>query len=318
MCLVFLAASAVVLYVGKTSRFEVKKAVVFMAIAVLTTSPWLVRNYTVFGNPLYTSARYVPFYTEWGDNFRLNPPSFLHYIEFISDPMTLLAIKGGSILKTFVPPVYSATRGEWQPFALIDPIELGMTVAGFLTYPLLFVALYLIVTQTWRYEVRVFLVMFAAAMALFGLRHNYTQSMIFPGMLLLGVAAVDYAKDKRWLIGLSILCIVIETAFVQYYIAGYGSNYDADAMRWIRENTPPDAVIMSAEGDLINVATDRVSMMTPNENESTIVDFMRNNSVDYYAVSKEDFRLRGANLTVLEGAGLKFEHISKDFFIYAT
>jgi hypothetical protein len=287
----------------------------FIVVALVVASPWLIRNHMVFGNPFYTTGRHVMFYRVWEDHFRLNPPTASSYISYISDPKNLILVKGGSVAKTMIPPPYSFTYSRFQPLALIDPIALQYCVAGILTYPLFFVCLYYALRQFNRLVPFLFWGSLIAAMVLFGLRHDYERSLMFPEVLLLGVYGLSKVKENKKILALIVLFIVFQSTVL--YIHKIRYQPDLQAYEWIRENTSPESIIMSRRSIPLNYATQRRTVVTPNEGRHTITDIIRAYRVDVYAVHRDDLRLRELDLDYLNQTFM-YEGETEEFWFYRT
>jgi hypothetical protein len=318
MCLVFMGGLlAYEMCFGRLRLSDVisRKAVLFAVVALLAASPWLVRNFAVFGNPFFTSGKYLPFYRDWEDHFMLEPPTPSYYLSYISDPKNLLLVKGGALIKTMLPSPYSFSSSEWRPLALVDPVALGFTVAGLLSYPVFFAALYFGLREWRRLVPFLFAFSLMSSAVIYGMRHDYEYSLMYAEVLLFGVFGLSKVKDDRRLIALVAAILLFESAVV--YSNRLTLTPDSEAFEWISKNTPPDALIMSHSGDTVNFMTGRRSLVTPKADRQRIVRFVRDNGVDYYAVNKEDLRLRDVDLAFLNGTYLLRKE-TRDFWIYET
>ena len=285
----------------------------FIAVALLVASPWLVRNYDLFGSPLYSTGQYAMFYRDWEDHYRFTAPTMAGYLGFILNPKNLVLIKGGALLKTMIPPPYSFAYSRWQPQTLIDPVAMQYSIAGILSYPLFLAALYFAIKNWGRLVPFLFWMSLLASMVLFGMRHDYEHSLMFAEVLLLGIYGVSKVKEDKRVLALIALFLVFESAI--FYPNKAAMQPDQEALDWITAYVPENATIMSRQADLICYMTGRAAYVTPNEPQDTIVRFARENGIGYFAVSKDDLRLRSMDLATLNET-FNYKKQAGDYVIY--
>jgi len=287
--------------------------VFFVLLVFLVVSPWLIRNFLLFGNPLYNSSNAVLFSRDIEEYYRLSPPEVGDYMRYILNPVNFVLIKGGAVWKTLLPVPYSVAYHRVQPFEVINPVALYSTMAGVLGYPLFLLTIGLLFRR-WREPIPfLFFAGFVLSMLVFGMRVSYTLSAIYPEVLLVGVLGLSVFKDDRRVLALIVLCAVLESCFV--YIDLGRHEQDMAAMEWIMNNTKSTDLLMSRQHVMINYLTDRRTLPTPSEDWTGISETIRRYHVNYFAVHSEDLRLRKLDLRVLNQT-LEYQVATREYVIY--
>ncbi|MBU0761870.1 MAG: hypothetical protein KKD39_02490, partial [Candidatus Altiarchaeota archaeon] len=285
-----------------------------VAIFLITISAVLVRNYQIFQNPFYTSASNVMFITSLEDYFRLTPPNPGEYIRYILNPVNFILIKGGSVLKTLVPPPYSFAYNKMQLTAIFDPMHLRYSMAGILTYPLLLACVYTLVKKPKKQASMVFIISLIAAICIYGYRVDYEYGLLYAQVLFLGAYTLKDLQKREKIFWVIVLFLAWESASL---IKSSEDGIDYDAMAWIASNTGEEDIIMSRGYAIINYLTDRKTMPTPNEKMETIADTITKYNVSYFAVNNDDLRLRGMNSDILNQKYILMEK-TMQYSIYQT
>lgn len=285
----------------KNRNIQVKVKYLFpIIIFILIISPWLIRNYSLFGESLYTPGKYAPFYKHWEDYNKLTPPTPQDYLNFILIPENFIQSKLGAIFLTFFPRPYSVTFSQWDIQALWDPVKINWALAGFFTYPLLIVVIYFLIRRPTHIIPFLFYTGMILCLFLVGLRVGYMQSFILPQCVLLGIGGINIVKNKKifiYLIGIILIaqCIgIVDDRYRQK------ENPDYKLYSWIKNNVPEDKKIMSCVIHSIAYFTGRGGFTTPNEDMSTILNCIENWKVDYLLIGKIDLRLRDIDIKEIE------------------
>jgi len=271
-----------------------------MIIFILLISPWLIRNYMVFSNPLYTTAKYAPICNEYDSLCTLTPPTPQDYLDFILIPKNFIQSKLGSIFLTFLPRPYSVTFSTWDIKALWDPVKINWALAGFLTYPLLIVVIYFLIRRPRQMIPFLFYMGMIISFFLMGFRAGYMQVFILPHCVLLGIWGINIVKNSRIFICIIGIILILQCIGI-VYDRGQQKEIPKQALySWIKNNVGEDEKIMNESPHEIAYFTGRGGFMTPNEDMTTILDCIKNWDVDYLIVGPADLRLRDIDIKVVE------------------
>jgi len=291
---------------------KVGDIVLALGIVAVISSPWLLRNAAVYGDPLHTSGSYVMFLPDLEDYYSLSPPDKMGYIGYIMQPKNFFLIKGGALWKTFLPPPYSFAYSRLQLAAVIDPLELRSTLAGLLTYPLLLGLGIVAVRKREDDIVRLLILGLAASVVLFGYRASSAYSLIMPQALLAGGMVLYELKGHRMLVAFAVLQMA--AASIVVYPAAAAERPDI-AYEWMRQNLPADSKVMSRHHVMVTHLTGLRTVPTPKGGMNEIGEVAQRYGIDYYAVHTEDLRLRDVTLEGLNGSYALEKEIG-GFWIY--
>jgi len=272
-----------------------------ICIFILIISPWLIRNYFIFGDPLYTTAKYVPFCKEYQSVGSLTPPTLQDYLNFLfSNPMNFLQAKLGAVFLTFFPRPYSITFSRWDIQALWDPVKINWALAGFLTYPLLIVVIYFMVTKATQMIPSLFYLGMISCLCLVGFRVGYMQSFLLPQSVLLGIWGINIVKKRKIFIFLISSILILQCIGIVNYKRNEIIDLDEELYAWMKNNIGADKTIMSS--DILSIAyfTGRGGLGPPTEDMATILSCIEKWGVDYFFVDETDLRLKDINLTTIE------------------
>lgn len=262
-------------------------------IFILLISPWLIRNYLIFGNPLYTTS-FVPFCNEYQSCLTLTPPTPQDYLNF----KNFIQNKLGSIYLTFLPRPYSVTFSTWDIQALWDPVKLNSALAGFLTYPLLIVVIYFLIRRPTQMIPFLFYLGMIISFFVIGFRRGYTYSV--SQVVLLGIWGINIVKNSRIFICLIAIILIGQGIVVVYERGKQKEIPDQEVYLWIKNNIPADEKIMSCDVLPIAYWTDRTLFMTPNVDMPVILNCLENWDVHYLIVGPTDLRLRDIDIKEVE------------------
>ena len=313
MSQIFLASMILVETIKfKNTSIPWKEISIGIVLCLIIISPWLIRNYSLFGNPIYTSGKYVMFTRDLEQYFSLDIPKPMDYIEHISNPVNMVMLKGGSLWKTFLPPPYSIAFKRFQPQALIHPVTLETTLAGLLSYPILFASIWFLMKNPREKISLLFMLGVFASLIVFGYRVSYTYSLLLPQAMLVAIYAFEKIQNKKWILYLAFAQMLLSAPI----LFSNDMQYNEDVgYQWIKENIDANQKIMSRHYAMINYVTGHDTIPTPYPGISEIKKVSEKYGIEYYAVNKEDLRLRDFTLSELNES---FEYVdeSGNFWFY--
>ncbi len=265
-------------------------ALVFLVIV----SPWLVRNIVLFGNPLYSTARYVPLMSSWEGYYRLTPPTFGSYLAELGGWPTggfnAFAARAINLMTTYLPPPTKALEYglAWTLknsfFSLVGPLAFAAAL------------IYLIRSHSMpRLKPILFMAAFTGVIAPLymgypksdGASIDFLSPLIPVALILCGC----HISKRPKIAVVVFLSVLLQTTYLVAERPTLNTT-DAQFMEWVRMNIPEDAVIMSRQGHEINFYTGRNTVIPPFEKYKTIVKTAKDMGVRYYVLTKTDSRLR--------------------------
>jgi hypothetical protein len=292
-----------------------ERSLTLFLVFLLCVSPILIRNQLLFSKPTHSSSAYMPYLLDLEDYYRLEPPKPAKYINHMLDIKNLILIKGGALWKTFMPVPYSMAFQRFQPLALLDPIEWRYSMSGLLSIPLLIMCL-LYLVKDWRKLIpAIFFISLVISALVFGIRVSYAISTMYPITLLLGAYGLYRIRCERRIVALVIMSMVLAHATIFPYMMS--QDVDRELFTWFEKNSDEDDVIMSRQHHQLNYYTGRKTMPTPKEEYELILSTIEKYGVDFFAVHREDLRLRDINLKSLNQS-LSFRYESEEFWVYKT
>ncbi|MEW6608011.1 MAG: glycosyltransferase family 39 protein [bacterium] len=290
----------VIFEVIKNRKIQIKASYFYpIFIFLLLISPWLIRNYLIFGNPVHTSGKYISITRTWQELLTLNPPTLKSYLEFILNPITFLQTKIGSLYLTFLPRPYSITFSTWDMQALWNPVRLNAALAGFLSYPLLVVVLYGIIKWSTKLIPSLFYLGLIICLCVSGPRAGYTGFLISQ-CVLLGIFGINIIINRKILISLIGIILILQSIYVVYDRYSQKEIPEQKLYSWIKNNTGSDEKIMICDAHAIAYWTGRKGFTTPNENMETILYCIKKWNIDYFIVGEPDLRLRNIDINRVE------------------
>lgn len=268
--------------------------VALAAIVVLIMSPWLVRNYSVYGNPLYSTATQVMSIQNWEEYSTLSPPSRLELN---------LQVRAENMARTLLPvPVF----GRQLNFDFVNNSNLNyQPMSAILTLPLLLIGLFYVASKLLRRDWDIIALYFTIGYVLFAIIWNmpnsFTYPFLFPQAVLLVVPALmllekmkeSYRKIIWALVIVSLLAEVV--VFIPRFSVPDMTIYD-----WVSANTAGTDILMSRDCQQISYFTGRKCVVTPYEDTATIVSFGKQMGVNYFVFGESDNRLRNLDYDILD------------------
>ncbi len=271
-----------------------------IVIFILLISPWLIRNYTVFGDPFYAAGRYAPLCAVPPDFDTLSPPTLTKYLNFILNPVNFIQTKIGNIFLTFFPRPYSITFSTWDIKALWEPVKINWALAGFFTYPLLFVIIYFLIRRPTEMIPFLFYLGMIISLFLIGYRGGFIPSQILSLCVLLGIWVINIVKNNRIFICLIGIILILQCVSLIYDRSRQKEIPDNELYSWIKNNVPADEKIMNCNANAISYWTGRGGFIPPNEDMATILNCLGNWDVHYLIIGKVDLRIRDINISEVE------------------
>jgi hypothetical protein len=289
---------------------KAKDVAVPAAIFIILISPLLIRNIILFGNPIYTTSRYVPFMTTPEDLLLLQPPTISSYLSRGGGPQAVIKAVGYraiNFITTYVPPPNKALQYglAWTlSSSIID-----------LVGPVAFIVAVVYALQK-KKKIAASPLFFAIAIPslLAPLLTGYPKSdglsidILSPVTPLIIVLAAAYmSKGGRFLVGVVMVSLILQTAWLSAQRMNASS--DDGLTKWVGANTPKDAVLMSVDGLRLNFYTGRKIVIPPNEDWSKILSTAKSYGVGYYVLTPADMRLRNITSQMLERDLSFFEEV---------
>ncbi|MDI6735918.1 MAG: glycosyltransferase family 39 protein [bacterium] len=297
----FVKNRKIIFTVIKNRNIQIKVKYLYpIVIFILLVSPWLIRNYMVFGNPLHTTGKYAPFGTKYEDLCILSPPTLDRYLDFILIPKNFIQSKLGSVFLTFLPRPYSVTFSTWDIRALWDPVKINWALAGFFTYPLLIVIIYFLIRRPTEMIPFLFYIGMLISFFLMGYRAGYMQTFILSHCVLLGIWGINIVKNSRIFICIIGIMLILQCVGIIYDRGKQKEIPDYELYSWIKNNVPVDEKIMNCDAHTIAYFTGRSGFITPYEDRAIILHCLENWDVHYLIVGPTDLRLRDIDIKEVE------------------
>lgn len=255
--MIVLAIPVLVFLVG--GRF--KTIVLWSAVMLLVLSPWLIRNYVVFGNPVFTLQAYGEFTKSMGHL------GYYYYTYRSFTPMSLY---------------YTITH---FPFFVLKKFVAGILFFSWWTIIVLnfFGTVPFVFAVIWRkyfgnFQKRFIgfgvtsLILLIALSSFDGihLRHLVNVQGVLVFLLILGLIRfrenLPFLKKRYfWIVAILILLLPFRFPFPELELKGYADRieYNKEAYKMIIEKTEPGAVIISDASDAVWWYCDRPSIWIP-------------------------------------------------------
>lgn len=289
-----------------------KETLCLVLMFLLVVSPWLARNYVVFGDPTYTSSRYVTLMSQFNQILSLDKPTLQSYASYVThDTRDFLFAKATNIYRSLFPlPVTGYKDGflwNWDPSknlnVLFNPISMVITLPVFAL-----AALYI-----WRglrrfgreknLVVLYIAVGFLVSLVFWSYKTTFTYNFLFQQLVLMAIAGFVVLEKMKPKTRKILYVLIIASLLIQIPIYEIRANAKTDyAQGWISSHTNPDDVVMArwTNVHILNLLTDRKTVSMPFENESTVVDFARRNNVSYMVIDQLDLDSNMVSIGSLE------------------
>lgn len=291
--------AAYMIMFDRKSVFSKSTAVIFVTF-LLTVSPWLIRNYAEYGDPLYSSSKSVYMLTEFNRIVSLQPPTKEEFISNIAnDPADFAFTKLTNVYRTFFPaPLRGADDTIWLDLDVSKNFNILLNPIGMIiTIPVLFASfLYMYprmksIGKEKNAMVIYVLIGLVMGFLFWNFRSPFTHNFLFQQIVILSICGFIFIDGMKKYHKKIIYVSIILLLMVQ--IPVYQARLDARGdfgQEWITQNTDPDDVIMTrwTNVNLVNLMTDRKTVSMPFEEEDVVIDFARRNGVDYLIIDQLD------------------------------
>ncbi|MBI4894356.1 MAG: glycosyltransferase family 39 protein [Candidatus Aenigmarchaeota archaeon] len=274
------------------------------ALMLLVTSPWLARNYVIYGDPLYSSSRSVIFVSAFDQVFSFDKPTFGEFVEWATThPGDYLFTKATNLYRALFPLPFQAVQDNffmnWDPTTNLNLVLNPMSMV--ITMPIMIFALYYLLkslgrTITEKNFLAIYIIIgFALSLLLWNTRTTFTYNFLFPQAFVLAILGVAFLEKLRPHMRKIVYVAIIILLLVQIPTYAIRSNIKADyAQSWINQNTGVDDVIMARWTNIhiLNLATDRKILSIPFEDADTVINFGRQHNASYIMIDQLDLDLR--------------------------
>lgn len=309
-------------FLADRKQILTKQFFTMFVLMLLATSPWLVRNYMIYGDPLYSSSRSVIFVSAFDQVFSFDKPTFGTFAEWaLANPDEYLFTKITNLYRVLFPLPFQSVQNEvfmnWDPTTNLNLILNPMSMA--ITMPIMIFALYYLLKSIRRTVVeKNFLVIyivigFVLSLILWNTRTTFTYNFLFPQafiFVILGSVFLEKLKPHiRKIIYIAIIILLI----VQIPTYTLRSNIKADyAQSWINQNTGVDDVVMVRWTNIhiLNLATDRKMLSIPFEDADSVIGFGREHNASYIMIDQLDLDLNKFTIEDMEQR-LELVHVYK-------
>jgi hypothetical protein len=279
---------------------RLKHAVLYLLFFFLVSSPWLLRNQKLYGDPLYTANKYIAAMTDYCGMFEMVGPAVALYWD--SEPPTLTDVPARYGVKRMAEVLAGRLLAtlKYLPFLgsiLLAPLLLRDKKIRIISMGALFFALVSFIT--FAVHERYLLTLFPAGIALTAALLNLLGRAL--GSYLSGAAGMQPGTE-RWrfhrpektaaaLIFMSLFLFVggfVESA--ETIVAKYGlfrsppASYASRLSEWIDRHTPADAVIMSMSAIEIRFYTGRLTISPTSSEPAAFSRILRHYGADYFAM----------------------------------
>lgn len=242
------------------------------ALALAVYSPWLVRNQLTFGQPFYSTESYDAYLLEYRDW------ETIYQVYAGRQPLPHRSLLVGYGLDAVADKIGAQFRESWRdliggqivPVFLLPLTAIGALVAGagrrraaLAAIAAATVAYVLFVFVYWHYELR------------------YALYLVPPAMLL-GAAGLGWLHDRLAEARGRALALVVSLALVAAILVPQWQTLRVDwvgarrvpnsvvVAEWIRDNTAGDAVVMTRNPWELSFQSERLSVMIPADDLTTI------------------------------------------------
>ncbi len=298
-------------------RKRFRDLLIIGSVALLTASPYLVRNYLLFGSPFYTTSYHNAFllkYRDFQEVFRI-------YYDGLPSFATLKGYGLNYIISQNLANFRFAISSLFEKSELVSPFVLGSSFIGLVywltnrgknifakTYITFFSVFFVFIILWWFFYIPYF-ALFVPFLSLAAVR-----SLEKISQRLSRVPAVALITLFLFLSSYSGLKLVAKS------LPGGLHEGRLITSSWIVENTASDSVIMTMDPWELNFHTRRRAVMIPLADYEAIISIMRKYNVDYLQLGKASTWGRDdlSGLISGESEDRRFEKVyeDKDSLIY--
>ena len=277
-----------------------QKSTLFVILSFfLIVSPWLVRNFLVFGDPLYTSSRYATLMDRFDQILLLKPPTIQSFFGYIlNNPSDFIFSKVTNIYRSLFPLPFQSRMGIY--FLNLDPTKnfnlIGVPISMIVTLPIFILSLFYFSDNFKKFRKPNLLFIYVIVGFLFSFtfwsfRIAFTYNFLFQQLILISIAGfivLNKVKSKYKKLIYVLVAVALLIQLSTYYLR---LTIPADfAQSWIVENTNPNDTIMArwTNVHVLNLFTDRKILSMPYENEDTVIQFAKTYNVTYIIIDRLD------------------------------
>jgi len=291
-------------------------AVVFAVII----SPWLLRNYLLFGSPFYSTNTYLPLLPAVDAYLTLEPPTLDGYVRSLGGwPVGALKAAGIRILNivtSYIPPPHKALQyglvwvlrnsliGTATPLVMAFAFASAVALSRRGFNPLVAVAAITSVTAP--------LPLGWPSSSSVGIS---SLSPLVPLYIILAVHWALGSRNRSALLAAIWAAMLIQGAVLLADKSLQGPDFDM--LWWVDANTEGNSAIMSADSNVISYYTSRPTYTTPYEPRERIREAIGRFGIDYLVAGKSDLDLRDLDAGWLDRT-YRLAYVSRDYRIYDT
>jgi len=311
----------------KNTKFQQLFIVILIVILVMT--PWMIRNYSLFRTPFHGNVETKLWADNYEDFYKLNAQTKEDYFEH-HDLADFLKIKilnfvwgliafGLFSLSEFGPSWFNKfpffvifafvgsyylykAKEKWCFLLYIYLVIYCLTVSMQIVYP------------TWGFHG--YNRYYVALQPLFTILASVGITKTIASIKNLQLAKNKFNSQTNHKVGLALLILITAAFHYQCLLHGYeiyktGEYLDrhhgwthweyVDAALWLKENTPPEAIIMTRYLATIHHYSQRRCIMIPNENLSIIISFGERYNASYLVLTTRAIQNRRSLTPVWEG-----------------
>ena len=285
-------------FIIRRNKFVFKEKGLWLSILffLFIVSPWLIRTYIIFDDPLFSTQRMTLTLFEWEDFYRLSLPPFESHLSYMGLRMRLIALRH-----------------------TVEAFVVQLSTLGFFFFG---IGVYLSSSkkEIWFFYIRTILGLVITSLSFPASTvqgHAFPTSFIdcLPVFIILMVVGLFEFADKFRNIPFpanrpNLLKIFVLIGFLSLVTAHtiiifrggdfYGRVRSSISTKeaygtlgeWIQENTPKESIIMTRNPWELNYYSRRRAIMIPNEDFQTILEIVKKYHVDYLEIDASFYRLR--------------------------
>jgi len=277
-------------------------------LIIILLSPWFVRNAILYGNPFYSTTRYIPILPNWFVYSAPRPPTLGEYLSDVGGLKNALAIRLINIVTSYFPPPPGFGN---SPHGL--SYMLRWNLSGIIS-PLVFIlgAMFLLVLITKKKITHPLILTVAipslvAPLAIGWVEPNGVATpSLYALVPIFSIAAIAYIEHvnkryKKYLITILILSIVANS-FILYsdlYSEQKIKAAKLSAIEKLKKEIPQDSIIMSNDAHYFSHYLKTKGVFTPYAEKDYIYNTINQLSVDYLIVVKGHQKQKGLDIQEL-------------------
>lgn len=297
-----------------TNRRQIltKQFFTMFVVMLVVMSPWLARNFAIYGDPLYSSSRSVILVSAFDQVFSFDKPTFKTFSDWLSTHTEeYLFTKATNLYRAIFPLPFQAVQDNffmnWDPVTnlnlVLNPMSMVVTMPIMLFAIWYFLKSFRKTLKDKNFLIIYVVVGFLASLALWNTRTTFTYNFLFPQVFVFAILGASVLEKIRPNIRKIIYVAIIALLLVQISTYSIRMNIKSDyAQSWINENTEVDDVIMARWTNIhiLNLATERKMLSIPFDDADKVIDFGRNYNASYLVIDQLDLDLEKFTLDDLK------------------